>query len=393
MRMKTDKERREALRKRVQKNIENKDKGGDFGNRGLLDISGRDVNWYKEDEFGIPLDKDKTTFECQIDIIPYIIRTDHHPDGMEAGLEDYILDVWRHRGIGPMNQEVLCLWKTFGKPCPICEERQRLLDSGLDWDDDKVKELSPVRRAMYNVIDVNDPEEKIRLFTTTHAYFEKLLVKEVELSPEEMQDFPDLQKGKTVKFRAEKHKFGKGHYFKYSNFKFLDRQAYPEEILEETLPLDEMLIIPTYEDVQIAFLGLPDKEDGAPAQQEQKPEPERKSKWRSGEQEPPKQEPGRRKRGAAEPEKEPEQALDEPPYIEPPQKEEKTAPSPPSATSGECPHGHRYGVDTDAFPADCAECEKWSACDDEKERLQKAGKEEKPPAAAASTTGMRRKRG
>ena len=55
---------------------------------------------------------------------------------------------------------VLCLNRTFNKPCPVCEERQKMLDDGKKWDDDSVKALKPVRRAIYNVIDTENPDGK-----------------------------------------------------------------------------------------------------------------------------------------------------------------------------------------------------------------------------------------
>ena len=113
--------------------------------RMVLDISGYDeVKRFKMD--------DKKSSKQEIDIIPYVISSENHPDypAMEIGEEDYKLAVSVHRGIGTDNLPVVCLKETYSKKCPICEERQSLMDGGKEWDDKEVSaalKLADKRRA------------------------------------------------------------------------------------------------------------------------------------------------------------------------------------------------------------------------------------------------------
>ena len=62
----------------------------------------------------------------------------------------YGYDIWVHYGVGPDRQTYLCAHKMKGEPCPICEERQRVLDDG---DEKGAKELEPKRRVLVYMID------------------------------------------------------------------------------------------------------------------------------------------------------------------------------------------------------------------------------------------------
>ena len=59
----------------------------------------------------------------RINIIPYTIKSKNHPlvkrGEAEIGEQDYIMDFYVHRGVGPAEKSVLCLKNTYGKPCPI----------------------------------------------------------------------------------------------------------------------------------------------------------------------------------------------------------------------------------------------------------------------------------
>jgi len=242
---KSVKERREALRQRTISNAKNKESMGK-GGKGILNLEDySDLSYYKPKEG-----------KNIIDIIPWIVQTDTHPDGMEIGDEDYILKVWVHFGVGPMSSTYVCLERTFGKPCPICEEMKALKDDE-NATDDQINKLKPKHRAFYNVIDLKAENKGIQLFHVSHWNFEKELADEAETAEEEIIVFSDLKEGRSVRFRAnEVQRKGFKPYLEYKSFSFEDRDEYEESIQEETIPLDKVLYIPTYDEVKAAFLNL-----------------------------------------------------------------------------------------------------------------------------------------
>ena len=191
-----------------------------------------------------------------IDIIPWIIQTNNHPAGMSAGLEDYILDIWVHYNVGAMESRYVCLERTFGKPCPICEEMKALKEDE-NATEKQINDLKPKHRAVYNLIDLSNENKGIQLFNVSHWNFEKELVEEAETAEEEIIVFSDLKVGRSIRFRAnEVQRGGFKPYFEYKSFSFLERDEYDSDILNEAIPLYKILHIPTYEEVKADFLNI-----------------------------------------------------------------------------------------------------------------------------------------
>ena len=133
-------ERRKALADRQKQNAKNKDSGGVRGKQ-ILNLSDYDdVAWFKP-----------TKGTNRIDIIPYTVSSDNHPQGIKQGFEDYVLDLWVHRRIGPTEDSFVCLKRTYGKPCPICEEMAILMQE--DKPNKKmIQSLKPSRRDRKSVV-------------------------------------------------------------------------------------------------------------------------------------------------------------------------------------------------------------------------------------------------
>jgi len=318
----TKEERRQALRDRTTSNIKNKDSSGVQGKR-ILDLSEyKDVTFYKP--------KKGTN---SLDIIPYLVSTERHPQGLKVGQEDYVLDVWVHGWVGPGEDSFLCLKKTFGKPCPICEEIANLMQ-GENPNKKQIKSMQAKRRCFYNVIDLDDrdKEEVIQLFEVSHFLFEKELLEEAETAEEEVIIFSDIEEGRTIRCRASQETMEGGKpFFKFKSFSFGRRKkAYKESIIEKSYPLDALLIIPAYEEVKNAFFGI---DDDGEANEHKDQENEGEAEDTRGD--------SRRERRDREP------------------KKSKTA----------CPHNHTYGTDCDEYREDCDDCDVWDKCADERDRL------------------------
>ena len=262
--------KKSTLSKRYQSSYASKGSGGN-GKKQVMD-------WKK-------VDGDVTFFSAsegknRINIIPYIIKTKNHPlvksGDMEIGDTDYVMDVYVHRGVGASEGSVICLKETYGKPCPICEQMALLRKQGKN---DEVGDLKPSRRCFYNVENTKEPG-KLQVFETSHYLFEKELIDEARDDEEGgFIDFADPVKGKEIKFRANKVKKNKYEFTEYKSFSFEDRdEPVSDELLENAISFDEIMTVPTYEEVEKMFYGTDDEDED-----EQEEKPVKKSKHREDE--------------------------------------------------------------------------------------------------------------
>ena len=207
---------------------------------------------------GVKLYKASYDKKNKIIILPYPVNTNNDPK-VKKGDSTYILEYFVHKEVGINKDQFLCMKRTYGKACPICEEIDRLKEN-YDENEDLIKKLNPSKKAVYNVLDCLDEKPgKIQIFHASYALFEKEMLEEAKASSkgEDVICFPDpSEDGFYIKFRAIEGKFMGKPYAKYKSFEFEKRnKAIPEKILSSVFCLDELLIIPTYEQVKSAFVG------------------------------------------------------------------------------------------------------------------------------------------
>lgn len=191
-----------------------------------------------------------------LDIIPFVMGSDFN-EHYKAGNTYYNVDVWVHNNVGPTGDTVVCPSATFGKPCPICEERERRARNGED-NDTRIKPLRPKRRCVYNIW-VHDParteqNKGVQLFEIAHFSFEsELLTISRDPLTGEFTIFADPDQGKTVCFDRK----GTGREnTRYSGFRFLDRKApIPDAILEQAVSLETVVTVLPYADIAAKFYG------------------------------------------------------------------------------------------------------------------------------------------
>ena len=339
-----------GLSKRYQASFDTKESRGGSKN-GVMDwrkVDG-EVNFFKPVEG-----------KNRINIIPYVIKSKNHPlvkrGEFEIGDTDYVMDYWVHRSVGLSEANVICLKETYGKPCPICEQSALLAKEGKDKE---AKDLKPKRRVIYNIQDLKEPD-KLKVFEASHNLFEKELIDEARDDEEGgFVDFADVEDGKEVKFRASETSFGKIKYMEFKSFGFEDRdEPIPDELVESAISFDEIMNVPTYEEVEKILYGQEDEDsdeddyDETPKKSSKKvadeddeddePAPAKKSKHRDEEDEDEDDEP---------PKKSSKKSFDDMEDVEdePPKK------------AGKCPFGHKFGSDVDGFD-DCDNCDCWDKC-------------------------------
>ena len=261
-------EREQRLRDRVNQSRENVGKLGS-GKQSVLDTSAYTVKWYKA-----IAGKKKNL----MDIVPYLISEPWYPKlkgragtytGLQPGDPDYKLEVPVHRRVGPENKSFLCLREAFGKACPVCEERFKLFDMPKEQQDkEAIRALNTSWRCFYNVWDYNSEEAEptFKLFESSYKMFEEMLLKESEPEDEQLEPifFSSLSEGKTIEWKGMEKEIGKGKsvvkFIEAVDFNFLDRDPYGEDVYGQVLPLDKMLIIPTYDQVRAALFGMEEEE-------------------------------------------------------------------------------------------------------------------------------------
>lgn len=326
----------------------------------------------------------------RINIIPYVIKTKNHPlvksGEAEIGEKDYVLDFYTHRGVGPSEKTVLCLKNTFGKPCPICEQALVLRKSGKEKE---ANALKASRRVAYNIEDLKEPG-KLKVFETSHYLFEKELIEEARDDEEGgFIDFADEEEGMEIKFRATKVKKGDMEFMEFKSFSFENRdESLDEKLLDSAISFDELLVVPTYEEVEKILYGDDDEEpeekkpakddsdDEEDEDEDEKPvkKPSRKPTSKEDEEfdrkfdegdddeEEVSKKPSKKSKSDEEDDDSDDEDDEEPEEKKPSKKsksdEEK---SKKSSGDGECPSGYTFGKDCDEHD-ECDDCSIWHKC-------------------------------
>lgn len=190
-----------------------------------------------------------------IDIVPY--HAGKNDPFTDKGEPTYTFEYKIHR-IGPNNTEVICLGM-YDKPCPVCDHRNNLRDK----DDEKYKDFWPKTRHLYNVIvygDKNETRKGVQVWDVSYHYFEKNLIA-ISRKPsrdgkkEKTINFVDPNHGQSVTFTITPPK-SKKDYRKYEGHAF-DQRDYKlsNDILDSAFCLDELVHIPTYDEVKELFDG------------------------------------------------------------------------------------------------------------------------------------------
>lgn len=227
---------KDRLLKRTEESYASKESSGKYG-----DIFKKDVK--------LPLWKPKGG-EHLFNVIPYIVG--NKDPKLSPGEVSYILDIWVHRNIGINEDSFVCPARNYGQACPICERQKEMRLSGT-FSDDEIKDLNPKRRAVYNVQVCDTAEEEakgIQIWEVSHFMTERLF-SELSRKPKGggFIPFSDPDNGKMLAFNKKSA-------MEYVGHKMVDRdEPISDSLLEEAYTLDELIHIPSYEELYAAFYG------------------------------------------------------------------------------------------------------------------------------------------
>ncbi len=102
------------------------------------------------------------------------------------------------------------------------------------------------------------------MFNTKYFLFEKELIEEAQTGVRmdgKYVDFANPETGKSVRFRGSLAKMGNVEYLEYKGFQFLDRSYKVTKYIAETVSFDELIVIPTYDELFALLNGVEDEDD------------------------------------------------------------------------------------------------------------------------------------
>lgn len=216
----------------------------------------------------LKLPKGASLFEVKvgtalIDVVPYEVKKGKDVKGgnphSEADLLYWERTFWTHRNVGPNQEAVICPARTFKKPCPICQQRAKIMKNDPDDDEEKMaKEMLPKERQIINVIDRKNPDKGVQILEMSSYLFGEVLQKELRNADEEdnWDLFFTADDGKTLKVGFGEDKMGTQKFVRADSIHFKDRkEQYDEdEIVGQTHDLDKMLIELNYEALKDLYL-------------------------------------------------------------------------------------------------------------------------------------------
>ncbi len=320
---------------------------------------------------GVSVFKVEDTKQFRVDILPYVVTEKRHPlkvQADKAGGEWYRRPFRVHKNVGANHEAIICP-TSIERKCPICEYRMKKVSEQVDI---KVTDaLKFSLRNLYVVIPLDSKkyEEKPHVWDIADFLFERLLSDEVDIK-NEYEVFMDLEVGYTLMLRFEEKRYGKNPYFNIQRIDFEERdEAYDESIRKKIPDLDSMLHIPDYKEIEEKFFELENEERGDEEDEEDDVDVDEKEE----------DEETPRRRKKAEPEEEEEETPRRRKKVVPEEEEEEEKPKRKKRIRGakddRCPHGHRFGIDTEKFE-ECLECEEWDPCIEKKEVDKEAEKED-----------------
>lgn len=211
----------------------------------------------------------------KMDIMPYEVTDKKHPDSpiAEVGELWYKRPFKIHRDIGVEQDKVVCP-TSFGKKCPICEHRAKLVREG--GNQKEIDALKTSNRNLYAVIIKGKKgDDKVHLFDFSDHNFQKVFEDQLsDLYPDQFEVFPDHEEGYTLAVIFAEDSFMGYKFPKPTRFDFIERkEQYDDSILEKIPKLDECLALLSYDELRAKFYEIEEDEDDEEEETPKNPKP------------------------------------------------------------------------------------------------------------------------
>lgn len=222
--------------------------------------------------------KPKKEGNVRFNIIPYVAGKNNRD--ADPGELDFEFTFWTHTiGEGDDRRTIVCPKKTYGKPCPICEEVERLSKNYVE-NQEEIKAIKAKQRQLFNIVDARDEENKIQIYDTSYFKgFGELLDKRLrnfdDEDDEDFRDFADIPGGRTLKVMFAEDTFGGRKFFAPSSIDFVARkEELDESIIDKAVCLDSCLKVLDYDQILKLIAGTQDEpEDEEEEKEDRKRKP------------------------------------------------------------------------------------------------------------------------
>ena len=190
-----------------------------------------------------------------------VLNIKKHPDSAQIDDIWYRLPFSVHNGLGTDGKQSCICRASFKLACPICEEHIKLSDDP-DTEQDIADKLRPSSRFLYYprfLNKKNKMKDDKYVWNISWSGFEQQLNKEVRFKPEH-EGYANLEDGKILEARFIKKKFPGGSFAMCDRIDFKERDDIDPEEIEDYPPLEDLIIVPSYDQASAVFMGM-DEED------------------------------------------------------------------------------------------------------------------------------------
>lgn len=223
---------------------------------------------------GINFFKPKKSGTHDLDVVPFRVTENHnrfHSDLRYSSPGKWYPErtFWVHYDVGINKATYCCSAKTFGKPCPVCDERSRL---GLSpHPEDKVKLAAigePKERQLILIHDTEAPDKGLQLWEVSYHLFFKPLENWIRGVPEKSRPMYEAYfhpiRGMTIHVNCTEKPAGpkvKPFTEWLTHSMFARAEPLPEPVRNHGLDLDALPILMPYSKLKAILLGLDDGDD------------------------------------------------------------------------------------------------------------------------------------
>ncbi len=163
--------------------------------------------------------------------------------------EDWYKEAWFHFGVGVDRKPIACARRLQDEACYICEQVDELRKSEDPRDVELSTQIASRRRVFYNIIDLDDVESGVQVFSSGVTIFKELLM---YVADPDWGDITDPDEGYDIIIDRE----GTGIDTKYTvRAKKNPTALIDPALLEDLRDLDEMVEILPYEQVKAIYEG------------------------------------------------------------------------------------------------------------------------------------------
>jgi phage FluMu protein Com len=205
-----------------------------------------------------------------LDFAPYVVGKGNK--SADEGQFYFERTYWAHFGVGPNSKTFICPAKTAGKACPICEEVNKIYqrtDIAKKAKGELTSSIRSKQRQLFIVKDAKIKDDPWKLWDFSYHNFGELLdslMKDMD-EDADFDLFAHPEKGYTLTISIIEATTGNNPYKKAGGISFTKRKPLGvslEDLAESQPCLDDLLIMPTYEQLKKAFYGDEDEDEENP---------------------------------------------------------------------------------------------------------------------------------